>query len=176
MKTAPGHLAKKVEQAVASTPVDDIHTHLYDPAFGELLLWGIDELLTYHYLIAEVFRFLSIPYEKFWGSSKKEQAELIWEQLFIQHSPISEACQGVLTTLNRLGLDVKKRDLAAVRKWFANWKPEEYTTRCMELAGVQSICMTNSPFDEVERPIWERGFKRDERFKAALRIDPLLLS
>jgi hypothetical protein len=176
MKLAPDHLAKRIEQAVATTRVDDIHTHLYDPAFGDLLLWGIDDLLTYHYLIAEVFRFLSIPYEKFWSLSKSQQAELIWEQLFIQHSPISEACRGILTTLNRLGLDVKKRDLPLIRKWFAKWKPADYTTRCMELAGVASICMTNSPFDDLERPVWERGFGRDERFKAALRIDPLLLA
>jgi hypothetical protein len=36
--------------------------------------------------------------------------------------------------------------------------------------------MTNSPFDDEERPVWERGFPRDSRFEAALRIDPLLLS
>src|SRR5436190_16892845 len=176
MKIAPGHLARKVEQAVASVRVEDIHTHLYDPAFGDLLLWGIDDLLTYHYLIAETFRFSAIPYEKYWQLSKTEQANLIWEQLFIRHSPISEACRGVLTTLKRLGLDVKKRDLPMVRKWFSNWTPDEYTTRCMELAGTQSICMTNSPFDDQERPIWERGFQRDGRFRAALRIDPLILS
>ena len=32
--------------------------------------------------------------------------------------------------------------------------------------------MTNSPFDDVERAVWDKGFKRDERFTAALRIDP----
>lgn len=176
MKVAPGHLARKIEQAVASVRVDDIHTHLYDPAFGDLLLWGIDDLLTYHYLIAETFRFTAMPYAKYWTLSKTEQADLIWDQLFIRHSPISEACRGVLTTLNRLGLDVKRRDLPALRKWFAKWKPADYTTRCLELAGVRSVCMTNSPFDDLERPVWERGFERDERFKAALRIDPLILS
>jgi hypothetical protein len=36
--------------------------------------------------------------------------------------------------------------------------------------------MTNSPFDDVERPIWEKGFQRDPRFTAALRIDPLLVA
>jgi hypothetical protein len=45
----------------------------------------------------------------------------------------------------------------------------------MELAGVETICMTNSPFDDLERPIWKKGFKRDERFEAALRIDPILV-
>src|SRR4030095_14430597 len=130
MKLAPGQIARKVEQAVATVRVDDIHTHLYDPAFGDLLLWGIDDLLTYHYLIAEMFRFVSLPYEKYWQLSKTEGADLIWDQLFLRHSPISEACRGVLTTLNRLGLDVKKRDLPALRKWFSKWKPADYTARC----------------------------------------------
>ncbi|HEY2952212.1 MAG TPA: glucuronate isomerase [Verrucomicrobiae bacterium] len=169
-------LAAQVERIVAATPSSDIHTHLYDPAFGELLLWGIDDLLVYHYLVAEAFRYMEMPYEKFWTLSKTWQAEVIWDKLFIQNSPISEACRGVLTSLHALGLDVKKRDLPALRKWFAKWKVENYVTRCLELAGVKTVCMTNSPFDGLERPVWERGFKRDPRFTAALRIDPLLLA
>ena len=102
--------------------------------------------------------------------TEAEQANRIWDALFIQNSPISEACRGVLTTLNALGLDVKRRDLAAIRKWFAGWKVNDYIDRCMELAGVRRICMTNSPFDDLERPVWEGGFKRDERFDAALRL------
>ena len=35
--------------------------------------------------------------------------------------------------------------------------------------------MTNSPFDDAERAVWKAKFTRDERFMAALRIDPLLL-
>lgn len=169
-------LAAEVERIVTATPVHDIHTHLYDPAFGELLLWGIDDLLVYHYLVAEAFRYFDLPYGKFWSLPKKQQADLVWEALFLRHSPVSEACRGVLTTLHALGLDVKKRDLPALRKWFAAWKPEAYVTRCLELAGVRSLCMTNSPFDDLERPLWEKGFRRDERFTAALRIDPLLVN
>src|SRR5213592_978285 len=115
-------VAAAVEEAVARTAVADIHTHLYDPAFGDLLLWGIDDLLVYHYLVAEAFRYTDMPYEKFWALPKASQAELIWDALFIRNSPISEACRGVLTTLHALELDVKKRDLGAVRKWFAKWK------------------------------------------------------
>ena len=168
-------IAELVEKTVAATPVSDIHTHLYDPAFGELLLWGIDDLLVYHYLVAEAFRYSDVPYDKFWGLSKTQQADLIWKALFLDHSPVSEACRGVLTTLNALGIDARQRDLPALRGWFADWKVQDYITRCMELAGVRSICMTNSPFDDLERPLWEKGFKRDERFQAALRIDPLLV-
>ena len=71
-------LARRVESIVAQTPVSDIHTHLYDPACGELLLWGIDELLIYHYLVAETFRFSHLPYEKFFALPKSRQAEIIW--------------------------------------------------------------------------------------------------
>jgi len=169
-------LPSVVGKIVATTPVTDIHTHLYDPAFGGLLLWGIDELLVYHYLVAESFRYFDLPYEKFWSLSKQAQADMIWEALFVRNSPVSEACRGVLTTLNALGLEPRERDLPALRQWFGQWKVEDYITRCMELAGVSKICMTNSPFDDVERPVWEKGFTRDERFTAALRIDPLLVS
>ena len=169
-------LPAEVERIVAATPIADIHTHLYDPAFGERLLWGIDDLLVYHYLVAEAFRYFDMPYETFWSLPKERQAELIWDALFIQHSPLSEACRGVLTTLQALGLDARRRDLAALRKWFAGWKAEAYVTRCLELAGVASVLMTNSPFDDFERSVWTKGFPRDERFGAALRIDPLLLA
>jgi hypothetical protein len=169
-------LAKQIEEIVLAAPLVDVHTHLYDPVFKELLLWGIDELLVYHYLVAETFRYADIPYEKFWSLPKSQQAELAWEKLFLEHSPISEACRGVLTTLHLLGLDVKKRDLRALRSWFAAQRVEDHVTRCLELAGVKKIFMTNSPFDDLERPTWDKGFRRDERFEAGLRLDPLLLA
>ncbi|MSU63179.1 MAG: glucuronate isomerase [Pedosphaera sp.] len=175
-QNAYAHFAGRVEKIVAGTPAYDIHTHLYDAAFGPLLLWGIDDMLTYHYLVAETFRHSDIPYDAFWKFSKKEQADLIWSTLFIEHSPISEACRGILTTLNELGLDARSGDLPAIRRWFAEQNPRDYIARCMELANVGTICMTNSPFDDEERPFWERGIERDEWFTAALRIDPLLLS
>lgn len=165
-----------VEKTLQATPVYDIHTHLYPPAFGGLLLWGLDDLLTYHYLIAESFRYWDVPYEKFWALPKARQAEMVWETLFLRNSPISEACRGVLTTLQALGLDVRKRDLNRLRQWFAEWRVEDYVSHCMELGGVQRICMTNSPFDDVERRVWEGGFTSDPRFTAALRIDPLVLN
>jgi len=169
-------LESLVRRVVFETEVDDIHTHLYDPAFGGLLLWGIDELLIYHYLVAEAFRHETIPYDTFWGMTKPQQAEIVWKHLFCDHTPISEACRGVLTVLQRLGLDVRSRDLPSLRKWFAAQDPREHITRCMSFARVRSICMTNSPFDLEERGVWDGGFDADPRFKRALRIDPLLLA
>jgi len=164
-----------VGRSVREARVYDIHTHLYDPAFGELLLWGVDDQLVYHYLVAEAFRHFDIGYDDFWRLAKEEQAQMIWDGLFVENSPLSEACRGVLTALNRLGLDANERDLPAIRKWFSEQDPNDYITRCMELARVNTICMTNSPFDQLETRKWDAGFDRDERFTSALRIDPLLL-
>lgn len=168
-------IAERVERVLRQTPVHDIHTHLYDPAFGSLLLWGIDDLLVYHYLVSEGFRQTDVSYDRFWSASKTEQAEWIWKALFVEHSPVSEACRGVLTILRSLGLNPRQQDLARLRAWFAEQKPEAYLDRVLKTANVASICMTNSPFDDEERPLWEKGFTRDPRFRAALRIDPLLM-
>lgn len=169
-------LGELVWRVTFETPVHDIHTHLYDPAFENLLLWGIDDLLVYHYLVAESFRFLTIPYKAFWKLSKTEQADVVWQTLFRERSPVSEAARGVITTLHRLGIDPRRQDLPAIRQWFRNWNRVDYVSRCLDLARVKSVCMTNSPFDDLERPLWESSFPRDSRFLAALRIDPLLLS
>ncbi len=80
-------VAAAVEEAVTRTPISDIHTHLYDPAFGKLLLWGIDELLIYHYLVAETFRYLDMPFEKFWALPKTRQAETHLGCTFPQEFP-----------------------------------------------------------------------------------------
>lgn len=164
-----------VSETVRTTPVTDIHTHLFAESFGDLLLWGVDELLTYHYLIAETFRFRpDLSYDAFWQMSKQEQADLIWQTLFIEHTPYSEACRGVVTVLNRLGFDVSKRDLEEYRAYFRNVKASDYIDRILGLAKVKTVVMTNDPFDAYERGIWDQGGSTDSRFLAALRIDPLL--
>ncbi|MFB6362982.1 glucuronate isomerase [Paenibacillus elgii] len=164
-----------VTETVRATPVTDIHTHLFAESFGDLLLWGVDELLTYHYLIAETFRFRpDLSYDAFWQLSKQEQADLIWQTLFIDHSPYSEACRGVVTVLNRLGFDLAKRDLEEYRAYFRNVSARDYIDRILKLANVKTIVMTNDPFDAYERGKWETGSPQDPRFLAALRIDPLL--
>ena len=171
---AASQLGSLVERVVLKTPAHDIHTHLYAPAFGGLLRWGIDELLTYHSLVAEGFRHWDLPYEKYWELDRASQAELIWTTLFLQSSPVSEACRSVLTTLHALGVGAATRDLSAIRRWYASHHVEGLLLRVMDLAGVRTICMANSPFDGRERAVWDRGETQDRRFTSALRIDALL--
>lgn len=167
-------LRAAVNDAVNYTPITDIHTHLYATDFGELLLWGIDELLTYHYLIAEFFRLSDMPYEQFWALDKAGQADAIWQTLFIENSPLSEACRGVITVLDALGLDVTARDLKAYRAWFAARETADHVDRVFEVAGIESAVMTNDPFDPLEKPVWAGDYQAGGRFHGVLRIDPLL--
>ncbi|HEX6970736.1 MAG TPA: glucuronate isomerase [Limnochordia bacterium] len=163
-----------VRRALDGVRITDIHTHLFAPEFGELLLWGPDALLTYHYLIAETMRWLDLPYEAFWALETREQADLVWKTLFCEHTPSSESCRGVLTTLARLGLDVGPGGLGAYREFAAQFDAAEYVDRILELARVECVTMTNDPFDPAERAFWLRGEPYDRRFRAVLRIDPLL--
>ncbi len=169
-------LDNAVARAVAETSVVDVHTHLYGPAFGSLLLRGFDELITYHYLIAEALRAdPSVPPDAFEALSKTEQADHIWQTLFLDRSPVSEAQRGVLTTLRAFGLDVDAPDLAEVRGFFADLTVEQHVDHVLRLANVEQVVMTNDPFDAAEHEVWRRGEPADERFAAALRLDALLL-
>src|SRR5438128_11221508 len=87
-------LRSTVEEILATTAFIDIHTHLFSPAFGNLGLWGLDELLTYHHLEAEFFRSSEMSPEHYWQLPKAEQADAIWQALFVENTPVSEAARG----------------------------------------------------------------------------------
>lgn len=163
-----------LNKEVSEIQVTDIHTHIYSADFKGLFLWGIDELLTYHYVLAEYFRVSDMDYGRFFMLSKEEQANLIWQELFVNRSPISEAQRGVTTVLDKLGLDVSSKDIDYLRVYFKSMNINEYLTRVFDLAGVRCVVMTNDPFDKEEASIWNKTGSTDTRFKAALRIDPLL--
>src|SRR5213596_1593368 len=111
-------ICSTVEDVLATTQVIDMHTHLFSPAFGKLGLWGIDELLTYHYLEAEFFRSSEMPPERYWKLSKREQADAIWQVLFVENTPISEATRGIITVLKAFDLPAESADLEEARSFF----------------------------------------------------------
>ncbi len=167
-------LRRHVEEVVKQTPVIDLHTHLYAPEFGELGLSGIDELLTYHYLVAETFRSADVSYDDFWRMSTTEQADLVWRTLFVENTPVSEATRGVVTVLDAFGLDTAAPDLTEAREFFREQNPAAHLERVFELACVSEVLMTNDPFDAREASVWESGLGIDRRFRAALRMDRLI--
>jgi hypothetical protein len=143
---------------------------------GTLGLWGIDELLTYHYLEAELFRSCEIIPERYWSMSKKEQADLIWRTLFVDNLPVSEATRGVTAVLKAFGLPTASKDLTEARKFFASRKLESHIEEVFKLAGISEAVMTNDPLDPSEAPLWEAGSAGHKQFHAVLRLDRVLKS
>ncbi len=165
-----------VNKAVFSAEITDIHTHLYSENFGKLFLYGIDELLTYHYLVAETMRHVELDYSSFFEMSKAKQAECVWNTLFVNNIPISEPARSVVTILNKLGLDVNNKDINYFREFFNKTNLSNHIDKVFRMNNLKCVVMTNDPFDYAERFIWKSGFVKDDRFKAALRVDILLNS
>ena len=163
-----------VEEVLSSTPFIDMHTHLFPPMFGKLGLWGVDDLLTYHYLEAEFFRSSEMPPERYWKLSKREQANAIWQVLFVENTPISEATRGIIAVLQAFDLPAQNADLEQARSFFRAQRLESHIRRVLEMAGVSAVVMTNDPLHPEEQLIWMNGVKPHPQFHSALRLDRIL--
>lgn len=166
----PEEIPGVVQEELQATPFIDVHTHLFMPSLGKLGLWGIDELITYHYLEAELFRSSDVSPEAYWQLSKREKADAIWKALFVENTPISEATRGVVAVLNAFGLP----DLAEARRFFAAQDLRAHVRQVFKLAGISEVVMTNDPLDSEEAPLWEKGAERDPQFHPVLRLDRIL--
>jgi hypothetical protein len=167
-------LQATVQEVLSTTQFIDMHTHLYPPGFGKLGLWGIDELLTYHYLEAEFFRSSDMKPEPYWSLSKPEQADAIWQALFVENSPISEATRGVVAVLKAFGLPTESPDLEEARSFFRAQTVDSHIRKVFEMSGVRAVVMTNDPLDSAEGPAWLKGVEVHSQFQAALRLDRIL--
>src|SRR5688572_1706377 len=125
-------LREAVDEIIAETPVFDLHTHLFAPVFDELNLYGIDELLNYHYLIAEFFRFSDVSTKDFFALETNARADLIWQKLFVENSPVSEATRGVISVLDAFGLDTRAENLLQAREFFRSKDSAEHITEILK--------------------------------------------
>ena len=171
----PSNLRERTYKIACEIPVFDLHTHLVAPCFGSQNLWGIDEVLTYHYLIAEFLRVRpDVSGDDFYSWSKSKQTEEIWEALFVERTPVSEAQAGVVTIIHQLGFDPATVTLEELRAHFRGLTPEEQIDRVLQISGVSKVVMTNDPKDPIERAVWDGGYVPDPRFLTVLRLDQIL--
>jgi hypothetical protein len=163
-----------VEDILASTQFVDIHTHLFTPAFGKIGLWGIDELLTYHYLEAEFFRFSDTTPSHYCSLSKREKADAIWKTLFVENTPISEATRGVIAVLKAFQLPTGSCGLDEARAFFEAQTIGTHIERVFQMAGLSTVVMTNDPLDPEEAGVWLKGGTEHKQFRAVMRLDRIL--
>lgn len=116
----PRQLPEAVSQEVDAAEAIDVHTHLF-AAPSPALQFGIDALLTYHYVVAQYLAVADVTADAFLSLPVPRQAEAVWRGLFVERSPLSEPCRGILSTLHALGMheEVAARDLPAIRRWYA---------------------------------------------------------
>lgn len=173
-KLTADQIENAVKDVLAATQFIDIHTHLYPPSFGKIGLWGIEELLTYHYLEAEFFRHSDAKPEQYLSLSKRDQADAIWRTLFVENTPISEASRGIIAVLQAFGLPTDRPDLSEPREFFAEQSLEIHIKRVLHLAGVTTVVMTNDPLDPDEMQVWMNGVQNDAQYQPVLRLDRIL--
>lgn len=172
--TRATELRAQVQLVVNSTSVMDVHTHLFPAEFNGMCLYGIDELLTYHYLTAETLRSARISHDRFWQLSKTDQADLVWQTLFVENSPASEATRGIISVLDAFSLDTRAENLSEARAFFNSRRMSEHIDRVFDIARVSGVVMTNDPLDDVEVEFWNSNIDADPRFKSSMRLDRLL--
>jgi hypothetical protein len=163
-----------VDAELTSTKFIDVHTHLFMPSLGSMGLWGIDELVTYHYLEAELFRSSRITPGEYFTLSKQEKADAIWKALFVENAPVSEATRGVVAVLHAFDLPTNHTDLKKAREFFAGRDYHEHIADVFKLAGISEVVMTNDPLDPEEAPLWEQDASRHSQFHPVLRLDRIL--
>ena len=172
-------LCSVVKECVDKCKIIDLHSHLFPQSFDDLYLIGIDNLLTYHYLVSELFIVWNeLSPSKFYKLSKECQANIIWDELFIKRSPLSEACKGVITTCIKLGLvqEIDNRDLDGIKLlWSLKINKKEYEAYTLQIFEMKYRVYNydKSNFDLQEIKYLEK-YEIPSQFKTTLRIDKLL--
>ena len=159
-----------VTEVIESSLIFDLHTHLF-PYGTEQCLSGIDELLTYHYLTVEAMGRSSVDPKTFLMMNKLEQARFVWDVLFRENTPISEASRGILNILNHYNIESGGQSYDKVRSDFNKLSHDD--DEIFNAIGVSKVVMTNDPFDANEWRLFDDLNWDRERYVASIRLDQL---
>mmetsp|Transcript_19548 Transcript_19548/g.59144 ORF Transcript_19548/g.59144 Transcript_19548/m.59144 type:complete len:512 (+) Transcript_19548:224-1759(+) len=183
-------LAEAVTEEVDGADAVDVHAYCLAPEWGEALAkFGIDELLTAAYgdknlacsadLVAQYLSVADDTVESFRDLLPSEQADAVWRELFVRRSPLSDACSGVITTLEAIGLReaVAKRDLRQIREWYSGQDAAKFVDKAMRLAKLKYVVTSHSPFfsnTQLLLALRSSCGPQTPRHRAALELDALL--
>ncbi|MDC3041727.1 glycosyltransferase family 2 protein [Candidatus Pelagibacter sp.] len=160
-----------IEKFVNSTPIFDIHTHLFPSKFKKYYNVGLIKLLNYHYLKAELFSLGNIKIKNFNNLDDNKKANIIWDNLFLNRYPISTATQGVLRILKIYGVeDVNQKFDKILKITNENQLSEE---DIFKITNINQVVMTNNPFNSEEKKIL--NLNKDSKYLPSIRIDDLFI-
>ena len=160
-----------IEKFVNSTPIFDIHTHLFPSKFKKYYNVGLIKLLNYHYLKAELFSLGNIKINYFNKLNDNKKARIIWNNLFLNRYPLSTATQGVLRILKIYGVDDVNQKFEKILKITNENQLSEGDI--FSITNIKRVVMTNNPFEKDEKKIL--NLNKDNRYLPSIRIDDLFL-
>ena len=163
-----------IDTAVNHCPIVDVHTHLFPDVLGDYYLEGIDSLLTYHYLVSEYLSSSGYDAQAFNMLCKEDQAKLIWNYLFIQHTPFSESCRGILSILKFFNINAKNKSYETLKALYNDSKLT--SSEILDKLNITQVVMTNDPTNFNEWELFQISGWRKDFYKASIRLDQLLES
>jgi len=167
------NISNKLLNIINSTPIFDLHTHLFPPKHDGYFLLGFKNLLNYHYLIAELLTATNIEASIFYSYNDEKKASVIWNELFEKRTPVSEACAGVLSILKELNIDINNKNFLSICDEYDNKIQSD--KNILDLSNVSSLVMTNNPFDLDEWSLFNTNDWDKKIYLASLRLDDLIL-
>ena len=167
------NISNKLLNIINSTPIFDLHTHLFPPKHEGYFLLGFKNLLNYHYLIAELLTAANIDASTFYSYNDEKKASLIWKELFEKRTPVSEACAGVLSILKELNIEIKNKSFLSICNEYD--RKIQSDKNILKLSNVSSLVMTNNPFDLDEWSLFNTNDWDKKIYLASLRLDDLIL-
>ncbi len=173
MTLSSDNISNKLLNIINSTPIFDLHTHLFPPKHEGYFLLGFKNLLNYHYLIAELLTAANIDASTFYSYNDEKKASLIWKELFEKRTPVSEACAGVLSILKELNIEIKNKSFLSICDEYD--KKIQSDKNILKLSNVSSLVMTNNPFDLDEWSLFNNNDWDKKIYLASLRLDDLIL-
>ena len=166
------NISNKLHNIINSTPIFDLHTHLFPPKHEGYFLIGFKNLLNYHYLIAELLTATNIDASTFYSYNDEKKASLIWNELFEKRTPVSEACAGVLSIIKELNIDINNKNFLSICDEYDNKIQSD--KNILDLSKVSSLVMTNNPFDLDEWSLFKRTDWDNKVYLSSLRLDDLI--
>ena len=167
------NISNKLLNIINSTPIFDLHTHLFPPKHEGYFLLGFKNLLNYHYLIAELLTAANIDASTFYSYNDEKKASLIWNELFEKRTPVSEACAGVLSILKELNIEINNKSFLSICDEYD--RKIQSDKNILDLSNVSSLVMTNNPFDLDEWSLFNTNDWDKKIYLASLRLDDLIL-
>lgn len=126
--------------------------------------YGIDNLLTTNKMIREFASTHNTDVD-IYKLDKVEQAEIIWDELFVKRTPISDNCIEIISIMKNIGLEklMFDFDLNGIRKYFGvnginSSNIIEYIDKIFDLSGVNYTITSNKIFDKNEIIYLENRF------------------